>query len=212
MKKALVITLVGLLSLFSLVACNPPAMDSNPYSTLQFPSELRFGMSAEEAANTLSIEIAGDEKVLDCLYGDASYDSEYLGGYDKLPLNNNCAVCSVTYKFDNPRTEEIQDQRTLNQIIFEVRDTIPHKMRTADSHGDILAEYEAVKSYFEVLYGEPVYSHKGELGGIVNKWNLPEKSMGIVLQLLSETTSQQQGSFAVQYLYTEGLVENWYLR
>ena len=116
MKRSVAIMLVGLLVLFSLIACSPSTTDTNPYSTLQFPSELRFGMSAEEVANTLSIEIAGDEKVLDNLYGDASYDSEYIGGYDKLPLNNNCAVCSVIYKFDNPRIEEFKDQRTLNQV------------------------------------------------------------------------------------------------
>ena len=40
--------LVGLLALFSLIACSPSTTDTNPYSTLQFPSELRFGMSAEE--------------------------------------------------------------------------------------------------------------------------------------------------------------------
>ena len=212
MKRSVAIMLVGLLVLFSLIACSLSTTDTNPYSTLQFPSELRFGMSAEEVANTLSIEIAGDEKVLDNLYGDASYDSEYIGGYDKLPLNNNCAVCSVIYKFDNPRIEEFKDQRTLNQVIFEVRDTIPYKLRTAEKHGDILSEYEAVKDYFEVLYGEPIDSYNSELGEIVNKWNLSEESMGIVLRLMGETTSQQQGSFEVQYLYTKGLVEDWYLK
>lgn len=204
-----------LLTLLTLTACGAPSasssLPSNPYEILLCPSSLSFGMSAAEVEEVLDSPIVHDEKEFDSLYGDSSYDSDVIGGFDEIPLDNYCAVCGVTYDFDNPMENEFEDERTLRSISFFVRDTIYFDQRTKEKHGDIIATYETVYDLLVEHYGEPVYTGDRVLGNQNIRWNLPDQQLGVELNLLSETDFSGQGEFEVVYRSTDGLREDWYL-
>lgn len=204
-----------LLTLLALTACGAPSasssLPSNPYEILLCPSSLSFGMSVAEVEEVLDSPIAHDEKEFDSLYGDSSYDSDVIGGFDEIPLDNYCAVCGVTYDFDNPMENEFEDERTLRSISFFVRDTIFFDQRTKEKHGDIIATYETVYDLLVEHYGEPVYTGDRVLGNQNIRWNLPDQQLGVELNLLSETDFSGQGEFEVVYRSTDGLREDWYL-
>ena len=168
-------------------------------------------MSAAEVEEVLDSPIAHDEKEFDSLYGDSSYDSDVIGGFDEIPLDNYCAVCGVTYDFDNPMENEFEDERTLRSISFFVRDTVYFDQRTKEKHGDIIATYETVYDLLVEHYGEPVYTGDRVLGNQNIRWNLPDQQLGVELNLLSETDFSGQGEFEVVYRSTDGLREDWYL-
>lgn len=97
MKRILVLCL---LTLLALTACGAPSESSsspsNPYDALLFPSSLSFGMPAVEVEEVLDSPIAHNEKEFDSMWGDSSYDSDVIGGFDEIPLDNYCAICGVT--------------------------------------------------------------------------------------------------------------------
>lgn len=212
MKRILALPLLCLLALS---ACGAPAgsdsAPANPYESLLCPAEPSFGMPAAEVADLLGCMIAGDEKEFDSLHGDSSYDGEYFGGFDEIPLENFCAICGVTYTFDDPMEKEFEDERTLRSISFSVRDTIYFDFRTEEKHGDILATYETVYDLLVEHYGEPAYTGERVLGNQSIRWNLPDQQIGVELNLLSETDFSRQGEFEVVYRSTDGLREDWYL-
>lgn len=214
MKRISIIVLCCFTLIF-LYACSASSSDTSsiekPYESILFPSDLSFGMSASQVESILDRQIAGDEKDLNSNYGDSSYDSEYLGGFDEIDFGYYCSFCGVSYRFDNPREEEFEDERTLNRITFLVEDTIPYSARTKEKHGDIVALFEDLQLFLEGTYGEPVYSNESTLGLRWVRWNIPEKNLGIELNLLSETKSGEQGSLEVVYLSTNDLVSDWYL-
>lgn len=212
MKRILVLCL---LTLLALTACGAPSESSsspsNPYDALLFPSSLSFGMPAVEVEEVLDSPIAHNEKEFDSMWGDSSYDSDVIGGFDEIPLDNYCAICGVTYDFDDPMEQEFEDERTLRSISFCVRDTIYFDQRTEEKHGDIIATYETVYDLLVEHYGEPAYTGDRVLGNQSIRWNLPDQQLGVELNLLSETDFSGQGEFEVVYHSTDGLREDWYL-
>ena len=215
MKRILALLLLCFLALSG---CGVPAESdsvseklANPYEYLLCPEEPSFGMSAVEVEDILRTTIAADEKKYDSLNGDSSYDNDYFGGFDEIPLDNYCAICGVTYTFDNPREKEFEDERTLDSISFLVRDTIPFDLRTKEKHGDIIATYETVYDFLVEHYGEPAYTSDRGFKIQIIRWNLPDQQLGIVLTLLGETDPTERGEFEVKYRSTEGLREDWYL-
>lgn len=200
--------------LFGLTACSEPsssAAPENPYENLVVPENINFGMSADEVSKIINREIGGDEKKLDSSFGDSSYDSEYSGGMDEVLLNNYCALCAIKYGFDNPNQEEFEDERTLRRITFEVRDTIPYKLRTKERHGDIKAECENIKNFLVEKFGEPIYETTILGDEKWYRWDVPDQKIGVELKLEeAKTDSLNHGYLTLEYFSTEGYRADWY--
>ena len=215
MKKisVLLLTLLLIISLFSCAAPDNSNEVEDPYQKLLFPSELQFGMTAETIENQFDITISGDEFSFDSLWGDESKKNEVFSGFTEISLGHYCAICAVTYSFENPREKEFEDERTLKSLTFEIRDTIPYSLRTEEKHGDIQAEYEEVRAFISDNYGDPIYTYQRLNGLEACYWDIPESEMGIVLSPENAaTTSSDRGSFTLCYKSTVGLYDDWYLR
>lgn len=214
MKKLLTLLLMVslLMMLCSCAVASEPEKSVDPYQYLSLPEGVEFGMGANSLGELLGVTIEYDEYTFDSLYGDESVVSKGFSGFTKIPLGNYCAICGVTYSFDNPREQEFEDERSLQSVTFVVRDTISHSMRTAEKHGDIQAEYETVRELFTDQYGEPIHTWQTGLGSECCYWDMPDSEQGIVLYLeTSKTTSSSVGCFTLKFQSTAGLRSDWYL-
>lgn len=208
MKKYL---LALLLAAVFLTACGQTASSSapqkDPYEWLLFPKELEFGMTYNDTVEELNrVGLFSDKSSNILIYPAMDLESE------NMELGHYCRISCLEYSFDDPHTQEFEDERTLRELKISVSDRIKHDRRTKEKHGDSKAEYQVVVDYLISVYGEPIRDTEYGLEHRSTYWDLKEEQMGIEMRLDGVSSAWEDGKFFIRYFSTVDYYDDWYDR
>lgn len=202
--KQIIAVCISLLALFSLAGCSQDRQDylhdnsENIYDAVLLPETITFGMDSTELGKLLELDVQeGGRKEFSVL--------------PSIKLNNNCSIFMIDYTLYDEQSVEFEDNTELVYVTYTIIDLVPSEKRTSEWHGDIAAEYDAIKNHFLNLFGKPFVSEKGNDLSYIKKITWIDKDgMGITLTLNSLTKGMDEGKITIRYADTTKLKDDWY--